>query len=278
MSVNGFESFFDGDNELPENYNPVIEAKHLSISYMGSLAVEKFSLEIPPNETTAIIGPSGSGKSTLLRSFNRMNDTLPGVTIDGEVYYHGHNIYGPGVDPIEIRRRIGMVFQRPNPFPKSIYENVAFGPRKIHGKKAGLDDIVERSLTQAALWDSVKNKLKKSAFGLSGGEQQRLCIARTLAVEPDVILMDEPCSSLDPISTGQIEQLIKNLSLDHTIILVTHNMYQAARVAQRTAFMTVDLDDEGHRIGHLEEFATSAELFTNPKSQRTEAYITGHEG
>jgi len=206
-----------------------------------------------------------------------MNDLVPGATVSGEVRYHGHDLYGPDVDPVEVRRRIGMVFQRPNPFPKSIYDNVAFGPR-IQGRRKGLDDVVEQALTHAALWDEVKGKLKQSAFALSGGQQQRLCIARCLAVEPDVILMDEPCSALDPIATARIEDLMAELKRDYTIVIVTHNMQQAARVSNMTAFMTAEVDEIGHRVGHLVEFDATEKLFTNPSDPRTEGYITGRFG
>ena len=221
----------------------------------------------------AIIGPSGCGKSTLLRCFNRMNDLLPSFLIQGQVLFNGIDLYSPEVDPTEIRYRIGMVFQQPNPFPKSIYDNVAFGPR-INGYRGNLDELVERSLRSAALWDEVKDRLKKNAFNLSGGQQQRLCIARTLAVNPEVILMDEPCSSLDPIATLSIEELIRKLSEEYTIIIVTHNMQQAARVSRETVFLMMNDD----RAGYLVEQGETQQLFTNPKDERTEAYITGRFG
>jgi phosphate transport system ATP-binding protein len=226
---------------------------------------------------TALIGPSGCGKSTFLRTFNRMNDLIPGAEVSGRLAYHGHDLYARGVDPIDVRRRIGMVFQRPNPFPKSIYDNVAFGPR-ISGMRQGLDDTVERALRHAALWDEVKDKLKRSALALSGGQQQRLCIARCLAVEPDVLLMDEPCSALDPIATARIEDLMTDLKREYTILVVTHNMQQAARVSDMTAFMTTDVDDSGRRTGRLVEYDDTDKMFTNPSDPRTEGYITGRFG
>ena len=235
------------------------------------------SLVVPQCRITALIGPSGCGKSTLLRSFNRMNDLVPGAAISGRIMYHGRDLYGADVDPVEVRRRIGMVFQKPNPFPKSIYDNVAFGPR-IQGRRKDLDDIVEHALSQAALWDEVKDKLKHSAYALSGGQQQRLCIARCIAVQPDVILMDEPCSALDPIATARIEDLMGDLKREYTIVIVTHNMQQAARVSDMTAFMTAEVDDAGHRIGRLVEFDATDKIFTNPSDPRTEGYITGRFG
>ena len=245
----------------------------LAVSYGGTLALEDINVNIPANQVTAIIGPSGCGKSTLLRCFNRMNDLIPEARVDGKVLFNQQDLYSPGVDPTEIRYRIGMVFQRPNPFPKSVYDNVAFGPR-INGYEGELDELVERSLHQAALWDEVKDRLKKGALTLSGGQQQRLCIARALAVAPEVILMDEPCSSLDPIATLAIEDLIRLLTHDYTIIIVTHNMQQAARVSDETAFLTTDRDS----VGRMVEHGNTRQLFTNPKDERTEAYITGRFG
>ena len=230
-------------------------------------------LDVARHRITSIIGPSGCGKSTLLRCFNRMNDLIPSARVEGQVLFDGLDLYGHDVDPTEIRYEIGMVFQRPNPFPKSIYDNVAFGPR-INGFRGDIDEIVERSLVRAALWDEVKDRLKSSALSLSGGQQQRLCIARALAVEPRVILMDEPCSSLDPIATLAIEELMRELSEDYSIIIVTHNMQQAARVSHYTAFLMV----EEERVGFLVEFGESRQLFTNPEDERTEAYITGRFG
>jgi len=255
----------------------VFEVRDVAVSYSGVAAVEGVSLDVREHEITALIGPSGCGKSTLLRSFNRMNDLIVGAELSGRIAYHGHDLYGSDVDPVEVRRRIGMVFQKPNPFPKSIYDNVAFGPR-INGRRKDLDEIVERALVHAALWDEVKHKLRQPAFALSGGQQQRLCIARCLAVEPDVILMDEPCSSLDPIATSRIEDLMGALKRDYTIVIVTHNMQQAARVSDMTAFMTAEVDDAGHRIGRLVEFDATDRIFTNPSDPRTEGYITGRFG
>ena len=255
----------------------VFDVDELQVSYSGSVAVAGVAMKIRDREITAMIGPSGCGKSTLLRCFNRMNDLVAGAQVDGSILFHGEDLYSRDVDPVEVRRRIGMVFQRPNPFPKSIYDNIAFGPR-VNGKRKDLDEVVERALTQAALWDEVKDKLKKSANALSGGQQQRLCIARALAVEPDVILMDEPCSALDPIATARIEDLMVQLKADYTIVIVTHNMQQAARVSDRTAFLTAEVDDAGHRIGRLVEFDDTRTMFTNPTDPRTEGYITGRFG
>jgi phosphate transport system ATP-binding protein len=235
------------------------------------------TMEIPARRITGLIGPSGCGKSTLLRCFNRMNDLIPGAQVRGTLTYHGQDLYARDVDPVEVRRRIGMVFQRPNPFPKSVYDNVAYGPR-IMGRRKGLDEVVEHSLRRAALWDEVKGKLKQNAYALSGGQQQRLCIARCVAVEPDVILMDEPCSSLDPIATSRIEDLMCELKVDYTIVIVTHNMQQAARVCDLTAFITTDTLDSGARVGRLVEFDVTEKLFTNPSDPRTEGYITGRFG
>jgi phosphate transport system ATP-binding protein len=255
----------------------VFSAREVSVTYRGVLAIDRVTLDVRARQITALIGPSGCGKSTFLRTFNRMNDLIPGAEVSGLLAFHGHDLYAPAVDPIEVRRRIGMVFQKPNPFPKSIFDNVAFGPR-INGRNKGLDDVVEHALRQAALWDEVKDKLKKSAFALSGGQQQRLCIARCLAVEPDVILMDEPCSALDPIATSRIEDLMTTLKENYTIVIVTHNMQQAARVSDMTAFMTTDVDDEGSRTGRLVEFDSTDKMFTNPSDPRTEGYITGRFG
>jgi phosphate transport system ATP-binding protein len=257
--------------------NVVFDVNDVRISYNGSDAVRGVSLDVHEHGITALIGPSGCGKSTLLRSFNRMNDLIAGAKVHGRILYHGHDMYASDVDPVEVRRRIGMVFQRPNPFPKSIYDNVAFGPR-IMGRRKGLDDCVERALTQSALWDEVKGKLKQSAYALSGGQQQRLCIARCLAVEPDVLLMDEPCSALDPIATARIEDLMTDLKREYTIVIVTHNMQQAARVSDMTAFMTAEVDEQGHRLGRLVEYDVTEKIFTNPSDPRTEGYITGRFG
>jgi phosphate transport system ATP-binding protein len=249
----------------------------VGVSYGGVPAIEGIDLEIAARQITALIGPSGCGKSTLLRCFNRMNDLIPSASVDGSISYHGVDLYGSKVDPVEVRRRVGMVFQKPNPFPKSIFDNIAFGPR-VNGKRRGLDEIVEHALKRAALWDEVKDKLKESAFALSGGQQQRLCIARCLAVEPDVILMDEPCSALDPIATARIEDLMEELKRDYTIVIVTHNMQQAARASDTTAFITTDVKEEGSRVGHLVEIGETSILFTQPSDPRTEGYITGRFG
>jgi phosphate transport system ATP-binding protein len=256
----------------------VFDVEQLEVAYNGALALRDVTIEIRENFVTAFIGPSGCGKSTLIRCFNRMNDLIPGATVAGSIRYHGRDLYGPKVDPVEVRRRIGMVFQKPNPFPKSIYDNIAFGPRVL-GLKSGLDGRVEQALSRAALWDEVKDRLEDNALGLSGGQQQRLCIARALAVEPDVILMDEPASALDPVSTSRIEDLIHELKRDYTIVIVTHNMQQAARVADMTAFFSVTLEDGGaRRHGTLVEYDRTAKLFTNPSDPRTEDYVTGRFG
>ncbi len=256
---------------------PVFTVRDLAVRYGANVAVEGVHFDIRAHEITALIGPSGCGKSTVLRCFNRMNDLIPGATVTGSIRYHDEDLYGRDVDPVEVRRRIGMVFQRPNPFPKSIFDNVAFGP-KINGHRKGVAEIVEHALVRAALWDEVKDKLQKSAYALSGGQQQRLCIARALAVEPDVVLMDEPCSALDPIATARIEDLMTELKAEYTIVIVTHNMQQAARVSDRTAFLTAEVDDAGHRVGRLVEFDDTKVMFTNPSDPRTEGYITGRFG
>ena len=256
----------------------VFDVADLAVSYSGNVALKDVTLDIRKNFVTAFIGPSGCGKSTFIRCFNRMNDLIPGARVDGQVLYHGRDLYGSSVDPVEVRRRIGMVFQKPNPFPKSIYDNIAFGPRVL-GMKKDLDGRVERSLRQAALWDEVKDRLKDNALGLSGGQQQRLCIARAIAVEPDVILMDEPASALDPISTSRIEDLIHELKQQFTIVIVTHNMQQAARVADMTAFFSVEVREDGTgRHGILVEHAQTTKIFTNPSDKRTEDYVTGRFG
>jgi phosphate transport system ATP-binding protein len=247
---------------------PVIGTSDLSVFYGAAEAVKGISIDIATNRVVAFIGPSGCGKSTLLRCFNRMNDLVPGARVQGAVSFRGMNLYAPEVDPIEVRRRIGMVFQKPNPFPKSIYENVAFGPR-VNGYKGDLDELVEKSLQQAALWEEVKDRLDVSALSLSGGQQQRLCIARALAIEPEVLLMDEPTSALDPIATQKIEELIYDLKTQYTIVIVTHNMQQAARVSDETAFLY---------MGNLIEFGPTQTIFTTPREERTEAYITGRFG
>jgi phosphate transport system ATP-binding protein len=256
----------------------VFDIDKLSVRYGGVLALRDATLDVHAKAVTAFIGPSGCGKSTFIRCLNRMNDEIPGATVEGRVLYHGRDLYAPEVDKVEVRRRIGMVFQKPNPFPKSIYDNVAFGPRVL-GMKKGIDERVERVLRHAALWDEVKDRLKENALGLSGGQQQRLCIARALAVEPDVILMDEPASALDPISTTRIEDLIHELKRDYTIAIVTHNMQQAARVADMTAFFSVEVREDGKgRNGVLVEYDLTTKIFTNPSDQRTEDYVTGRFG
>jgi phosphate transport system ATP-binding protein len=255
----------------------VFDIAEMSVAYGKHVAVRDVTLEIYRNSITALIGPSGCGKSTFLRCLNRMNDLVPNVTVGGRVLYHGIDLYGKDVDPIEVRRRIGMVFQRPNPFPKSIYDNVAYGLR-ILGMKDDLDGRVERALRRAALWDEVRNRLKKSALGLSGGQQQRLCIARAIAVEPDVVLLDEPASALDPISTSAIEDLMHELKRDYTLVIVTHNMQQAARVAEMTAFFSLQVHDDGSRNGVLVEYDSTEKIFTQPADERTEGYVTGRFG
>jgi phosphate transport system ATP-binding protein len=260
-----------------ESIVPVMELRDVSVFYGDFQAVRDTNLPIDQNQITAMIGPSGCGKSTILRSMNRMNDLIPGARVDGTVTYQGQDIYAAEVDPIQVRRRIGMVFQKPNPFPKSIYDNIAYGLR-INGIKGKLDDQVENALTGAALWDEVKDKLHNSAFALSGGQQQRLCIARAIAVQPDVILMDEPCSSLDPISTSKIEDLMHELAETYTIVIVTHNMQQAARVSHYTAFFTAEVDERGVRYGRLVEFDETDRIFTRPADKRTEDYVTGRFG
>jgi phosphate transport system ATP-binding protein len=256
----------------------VFQLKDVSVAYGSFTAVRGISFGIPRHEITALIGPSGCGKSTLLRCLNRMNDLVSSAKVSGEILYNGEDIYGPDIDPVEVRRRIGMVFQKPNPFPKSIYDNVAFGPR-LNGFKGDLDGLVEESLRKAALWDEVKGKLKQSGLALSGGQQQRLCIARAIAVDPDVILMDEPASALDPIATLKIEDLMRELKSSYTIVVVTHNMQQAARVSDKTAFFTVNVDDEaGERTGEMVEFDETEKIFTSASDKRTEDYITGRFG
>jgi phosphate transport system ATP-binding protein len=253
---------------------PIFHLEDVVVSYGEKAAVRDVTFDIAMREITALIGPSGCGKSTLIRCLNRMNDLIPSARVEGKVLYHDQDLYAPEVDAVEVRKRIGMVFQKPNPFPKSIYDNIAFGPRVL-GIKGDMDEIVERALVQAAVWDEVKDRLKSNAFGMSGGQQQRLCIARALAVSPDVILMDEPCSALDPISTGKIEDLMLGLREEYSIVIVTHNMQQAARVSDRTAFFTVDPED---RVGRLVEFDDTETVFTNPSDARTEAYVTGKVG
>jgi phosphate transport system ATP-binding protein len=262
---------------VPTSRDIVFDIDGLTVSYGKALAVKDVSIDIYKNAITAMIGPSGCGKSTVLRCLNRMNDLVPSAKVEGSVLYHGIDLYAKDVDPIEVRRRIGMVFQRPNPFPKSIYDNVAYGLR-ILGMKDNLDDRVEQALKRAALWDEVKNRLKKSALGLSGGQQQRLCIARAIAVEPDVILLDEPASALDPISTSAIEDLMHELKEHYTLVIVTHNMQQAARVAEMTAFFSLQVEDDGSRYGVLVEYDSTKKIFTHPSDERTEGYVTGRFG
>jgi phosphate transport system ATP-binding protein len=264
----------EGRETRPE---AVFELEDVQVSYGDAPAVAGVSFELYENEITAFIGPSGCGKSTLIRCLNRMNDLIPSASVTGGVLYQGIDLYGGTVDPVQVRKRIGMVFQKPNPFPKSIYDNVAFGPRVLGMPKASLDEVVERSLRKAALWDEVKDRLKANAFGMSGGQQQRLCIARALAIDPDVILMDEPASALDPISTAAIEDLMLELVEQYSIVIVTHNMQQAARVSNRTAFFNVDLDG-GRRVGRLVEYAPTEKIFTNPDDERTKEYVTGKFG
>jgi phosphate transport system ATP-binding protein len=256
---------------------PIFEVRNVGVSYNGNPAVRNISLDVGHNRITALIGPSGCGKSTLIRCFNRMNDLVPTATVDGSIFYHGQDLYGGGIDPVEVRKLIGMVFQKPNPFPKSIYDNIAFGPRVI-GMKGDMDGIVERALKRAALWAEVKDRLKDNAYQLSGGQQQRLCIARCLAVEPDVILMDEPCSALDPIATSRIEDLMLELKRDYSIVIVTHNMQQAARVSDMTAVLMPEVRDGDVTIGHIVEYAETNKIFTNPDNKRTEDYVTGRVG
>jgi phosphate transport system ATP-binding protein len=271
VDVTEHEHAPDDDREV------VFDIQGVSVFYGAFRAVRDVTMPIRRNEITALIGPSGCGKTTVLRCLNRMNDLVEDARIEGSIRYHGVDLYDPQVDPVEVRRRIGMVFQKPNPFPKSIEDNITFGP-KIGGFKGDMAELVERSLRRAALWDEVKDKLKQSAMALSGGQQQRLCIARAIAVQPDVILMDEPCSALDPIATQRIEDLMQELLADYTIVIVTHNMQQAARVSDRTAFFTVDVSDEGHRTGTVVEFDSTKSIFTNPSDDRTEAYVTGRFG
>ncbi len=267
------ESAQAATNTPSPELRPILQVKDLNVYYGAKQAIRNITLDIPANEITALIGPSGCGKSTLIRCFNRMNDLIPSARIKGEVLFDGRDLYAPGVDPTEIRYHIGMVFQKPNPFPKSVFDNVACGP-KVNGYREDIVQLVEESLRRAALWDEVKDRLKSSALDLSGGQQQRLCIARALAVEPKVILMDEPCSALDPIATLAIEDLMQELSKDYTIVIVTHNMQQAARVSDLTAFLMVEQD----RVGFLVEFGPTSEIFTTPKDKRTSDYITGRFG
>jgi phosphate transport system ATP-binding protein len=270
----------EAGRELPSwPEEPIMEANKLNIYYGDFHAVHDVNLVFGKNEITALIGPSGCGKSTVLRCLNRMNDLVPGARVEGRVSYHGQNIYEKGIDPIAVRTHIGMVFQKPNPFPKPIYDNIAYGPRVTGMKVDDMDELVEQALRGAALWDEVKDKLKQSAYGLSGGQQQRLCIARTIATRPEVILMDEPCSALDPIATARIEDLMTELRREYTIIIVTHNMQQAARVSDRTAFFTAKPDEvTGNRTGLLVEYDRTSKIFSTPSDTRTEDYISGRFG
>jgi phosphate transport system ATP-binding protein len=256
----------------------IFDARDVAVFYGDHRAVTDINVNLRKNRITALIGPSGCGKSTFIRCLNRMNDLIPTARVEGEIIYHDQNLYDSKIDPVQVRKRIGMVFQKPNPFPKSIYDNIAFGPRVV-GMKGDMDELVETALRRAALWDDVKDRLKTNAFGMSGGQQQRLCIARALATDPDVLLMDEPCSALDPISTGRIEDLMLELKSNYSIVIVTHNMQQAARVSDMTAFFTVELDaGEKHRTGRIVEFAPTDKIFTNPDDKRTEDYVTGKVG
>ncbi|TVQ45356.1 MAG: phosphate ABC transporter ATP-binding protein [Gloeocapsa sp. DLM2.Bin57] len=260
-----------------ETAKTVFEVKGVSVYYKQFEALRQVSMNIPQKQITAFIGPSGCGKSTLLRCFNRLNDLIPGAKVQGQIYYHGQDLYGQKVDPVEVRQKIGMVFQKPNPFPKSIYDNIAYGAR-INGYKGNMDELVERSLRQAALWDEVKSKLKESGLSLSGGQQQRLCIARAIAIEPEAILMDEPCSALDPISTLKIEELMHELKSQYTIIIVTHNMQQALRVSNMTAFFNVVAGDDGKRSGYLVEYDRTEKIFSFPQENATQEYVSGKFG
>jgi phosphate transport system ATP-binding protein len=273
-AATGGDPRFARPNAEREN---VFELKDVGVAYSGNQAVRDISFEIYRRQITALIGPSGCGKSTLIRCLNRMNELIPGAEVSGDVMYHGQDLYAPEVDAVEVRKRIGMVFQKPNPFPKSIYDNIAFGPRVL-GLKGDMDQIVERALRRGALWDEVKDRLDSNAFGMSGGQQQRLCIARCLAIEPDVILMDEPCSALDPISTGRIEDLMIELKEKYSIVIVTHNMQQAARISDMTAFFTVEVTEDDGRTGLMVEYDDTEKVFTNPSDERTEAYVTGKMG
>jgi phosphate transport system ATP-binding protein len=256
----------------------IFEASDVEVTYGGKPAVTEVNIGLAEHEITALIGPSGCGKSTFLRCLNRMNDIIPSAGVTGSIVYHGQDLYAKDIDPVSVRKRIGMVFQKPNPFPKSIYDNIAFGPR-VMGMKGNMDEIVQSALERAALWGEVKDRLKTNAFGMSGGQQQRLCIARALATSPDVLLMDEPCSALDPISTGKIEELMMEIKKDYSIVIVTHNMQQAARVSDWTAFFTVDLSaGEANRVGRLVEYNPTEKIFTTPDDERTEQYVTGKFG
>ncbi len=266
-----------GNSALSEQDNAVFDVEGVKVYYGGFLALVDVYMKVPQKQIVAFIGPSGCGKSTLLRCFNRMNDLIPGAKVEGRLIYQNRNIHDPAINSVKLRRQVGMVFQRPNPFPKSIYENIAFGPRS-NGYQGNMDQLVEESLRRAAIWDEVKDKLKSKGTALSGGQQQRLCIARAIAMKPDVLLMDEPCSALDPISTRQVEELCLELKKQYTIIMVTHNMQQASRVADWTAFFNTETDEHGKRRGKLVEFSPTNEIFNNPKTQEAEEYISGRFG
>jgi phosphate transport system ATP-binding protein len=261
----------------PTSAEIALKAENVSVYYGSNLAVRDVYLDIPKHEIVAFIGPSGCGKSTVIRCFNRMNDLIASCRVEGDITFHGHNIYSDTIDPVELRRKIGMVFQKPNPFPKSIYENIAWGAR-INGFKGDMDELVETSLRKAAVWDEVKDKLKESGLSLSGGQQQRLCIARAIAIQPDIVLMDEPCSALDPISTIKIEETMKQLKEDYTIIIVTHNMQQASRVSDRTAFYNAEATDRGGKVGYLVEYDLTEIIFNDPREQYTRDYVSGRFG
>jgi phosphate transport system ATP-binding protein len=265
------------DRFTAEETETVLRTENLNIYYGKFLAVQGVNMDIPKNRVTAFIGPSGCGKSTLLRCFNRLNDLINGFHIEGKVYYHNQDLYDKSIDPVEVRRRIGMVFQKPNPFPKSIYDNIAYGAR-VNGYKGNLDELVERSLHQAALWDEVKDKLKQNGLALSGGQQQRLCIARAIATNPDIVLMDEPCSALDPISTLKVEELMHQLKENYTIVIVTHNMQQATRVADMTAFFNARATEKGGKMGYLVEYDRTENIFQNPQQEATRDYVSGRFG
>lgn len=268
-------NFQQPNRESQEKY--ILQTEDLTVYYGDFAALRQVYLKIPKNQVTAFIGPSGCGKSTLIRCFNRLNDLIDGCRVEGKVIYRHKNLYSPNIDPVEVRRRIGMVFQKPNPFPKSIYENIAYGAR-INGYQGNMKELVEHSLRQAALWDEVKDKLKQNGLSLSGGQQQRLCIARAIALKPDVILMDEPCSALDPISTGKVEELIYQLKENYTIVIVTHNMQQAARVSDMTAFFNAEEEETGNRFGYLVEYDTTTKIFETPQEEATKEYVSGHFG
>ena len=265
------------DNAKSNQNEAVFNVQGAKVYYGGFMALQEVHLEIPEKEIVAFIGPSGCGKSTLLRCFNRMNDLIPGAKVEGTLNYRGRNIYNDKTNPVKLRRQVGMVFQRPNPFPKSIYENIAFGPR-ANGYKGNMDELVEQSLRRGAIWDEVKDKLKSRGTDLSGGQQQRLCIARAIAMKPDVLLMDEPCSALDPISSGEIEELCVELKQQYTIIMVTHNMQQASRISDLTAFFNTETDESGKRRGKLVEVAPTAQIFSSPRAKETADYIGGRFG